>query len=46
MQQRRSLYRAYQSIGYPVPEVPIIALSGKAEPVGVINNPFSGNTEW
>jgi hypothetical protein len=43
MQQRRSMYRAYQSIGYPVPEVPIIALSGKAEPVGVINNPFRGN---
>lgn len=43
MQQRRSMYRAYQSIGYPVPEVPIIALSGKAEPVGVINNPFRGS---
>ena len=42
MQQRRSLYRAYQSIGYPTPEVPIIALSGKAEPIGVINNPFRG----
>jgi hypothetical protein len=42
MQQRRSLYRAYQSIGYHVPEVPIIALSGKSEPVGVISNPFRG----
>lgn len=40
MQQRRSLYRAYQSIGYPTPQVPIIAISGKAEPDGVISNPF------
>lgn len=44
MQQRRSMYRAYESIGYPAPQVPIIALSGKAEPVGVINSPFRGNT--
>lgn len=43
MQQRRRLYRAYQSIGYPVPHMPIIALSGKSEPVGVINSPFRGN---
>lgn len=40
MQQRRSLYRAYDSIGYPAPDVPIIAISGKAESVGVINDPF------
>ena len=44
MQQRRKLYNAYKSIGYPAPTVPIIALSGKAEPVGVINSPFRGNT--
>ncbi|WP_298623090.1 FlxA-like family protein [uncultured Legionella sp.] len=44
MQQRRRLYRAYQAIGYPVPQMPIIALSGKSEPVGVINDPFRGNT--
>lgn len=44
MQQRRRLYRAYQSIGYPVPHMPIIALSGKSEPVGVLNDPFRGNT--
>jgi hypothetical protein len=40
MQQRRRLYRAYERIGYPIPQMPIIALSGKAEPVGVITNPF------
>ncbi len=44
MQQRRRLYRAYQSIGYPVPHMPIIALSGKSEPVGVINDPFRGHS--
>lgn len=42
MQQRRSLYRAYQSIGYPVPNMPIIAISGKAEPVAMINHPYFG----
>lgn len=44
MQQRRRLYRAYESIGYPVPQVPIIALSGKTEPVGIINDPYVGRT--
>lgn len=46
MQQRRRLYRAYENIGYPVPQMPIIALSGKLEPVGMVNNPFrSSNTQ-
>lgn len=45
MQQRRRLYRAYESIGYPVPPMPIIALSGKSEPIGVINSSFRGNTD-
>lgn len=43
MQQRRRLYKAYQGIGYPIPQMPIIALSGKTEPVGVISNPYNGN---
>ena len=34
MQQRRRLYRAYEHMGYPRPNLPIIQLSGKAEPVG------------
>lgn len=48
MQQRRSLYRAYDKIGYPVPNMPIIALSGKAEPIGVIGQPFVGQSrgDW
>lgn len=36
MQQRRQLYRAYRAIGYSVPNTPIVALSGKAEPIGTI----------
>jgi hypothetical protein len=45
MQQRRRLYRAYQHIGYPAPDMPIIAISGKTEPQAVINRPFVGNTD-
>ncbi|WP_019349429.1 LbtU family siderophore porin [Fluoribacter dumoffii] len=44
MQQRRKLYRAYHNMGYPIPERPIIALSGKAEPVGMINSNYVGGT--
>lgn len=40
MQQRRSLYRAYDRIGYPAPEVPLLAISGKVEPVALIGDPF------
>lgn len=40
MQQRRKLFRAYQSMGYPVPNTPIIALSGKAEPIGSIGRNY------
>ncbi|WP_028388951.1 LbtU family siderophore porin [Legionella fairfieldensis] len=42
MQQRRRLYRAYEGLGYPTPDIPIIAISGKAEPVGMINRPYVG----
>lgn len=44
MQQRRRLYDAYRTIGYPIPERPIIAISGKAEPIGMINSNFMGET--
>ena len=40
MQQRRSLYRAYNDIGYPAPQMPIIALSGKVEPLATVGDPF------
>ena len=44
MQQRRGLYRAYEAMGYPAPQRPIIALSGKVEPVAVVGNPFM--SQW
>lgn len=44
MQQRRRLYDAYRSIGYPIPHRPIIALSGKSEPVASTNRPYLGET--
>lgn len=43
MQQRRRLYNAYQSIGYPIPNQPVIAISGKAEPVADYSRPFNGD---
>lgn len=42
MQQRRRLYNAYESIGYPIPNMPIIMISGKAEPAANINNTYLG----
>lgn len=44
MQQRRQLYLAYESIGYPAPQMPIIALSGKTEPEGSVGRPYFGKT--
>lgn len=44
MQQRRRLYHAYESIGYPVPNIPIISISGKVEPAGIINDTFLNHT--
>lgn len=44
MEQRRRFYQAYQDIGYPAPKIPIIALSGKAEPVAVFSNPYNGHS--
>lgn len=44
MQQRRQLYLAYEQIGYPVPQMPIIAISGKAEPEGSVGRPYFGKT--
>lgn len=43
MQQRRLLYNAYDLIGYPMPQRPIVAISGKAEPVASFNRPGVGN---
>lgn len=40
MQQRRNLYRGYREIGYPNPDVPLIAISGKVEPVMTIGRNY------
>lgn len=42
MQQRRRLYRAYESMGYPHPQVPILAISGKVEPLATVGDAFAG----
>lgn len=42
MQQRRRLYAAYRSMGYPAPNVPIISISGKTEPYGEVSRPYFG----
>lgn len=42
MQQRRSLNRAYEKMGYPMPNRPILAISGKVEPIGTIGQPYFG----
>lgn len=44
LEQRRSLFAAYRYLGYPEPKRPILALSGKVEPVGMISKPFVGDT--
>lgn len=41
MQQRRRLYEAYHQMGYQGPWRPIIALSGKAEPVAFWGRSYS-----
>lgn len=43
MEQRRNFYLAYRKSCFPVPNTPIIALSGKAEPVADISKTYSGS---
>jgi len=44
MQQRRYLYRAYERLGYDIPNVPILALSGKVQPIGVLGDSYTGDS--
>lgn len=44
MQQRRRLYNYYRGMGYPIPDRPIISISGKTEPFGYLNSNYIGNT--
>jgi hypothetical protein len=45
MEQRRRLYRAYDRYGYPVPTLPIVAISGKVEPLATFGRQFVGPAE-
>ncbi len=42
MQQRRRLYGSYERMGYPVPNLPIVAISGKVEPMGTLRQSTFG----
>lgn len=44
MEQRRSLYRAYRRLGYKIPNIPLIALSGAVEPYAFVTSPYIGQT--
>lgn len=48
MEQRRRLYNSYERMGYPRPNLPIVTLSGKAEPMGSWNYSTYGKTrgDW
>jgi hypothetical protein len=48
MQQRRNLYRAYEKVGYSAPNMPIIMLSGKAEPMGYWGRAYNNDSvaDW
>jgi hypothetical protein len=48
MQQRRSLYQSYERMGYPRPNLPMVAISGKAEPAGTWHQSTLGGSsgDW
>lgn len=48
LQQRRTLYNSFKHMGYEQPNLPIIAISGKAEPAGSWNQSTYGKTrgDW
>ena len=44
MEQRRRLYRAVDRLGYPLPNLPIVAISGKVEPIATWGRRYVGAT--
>lgn len=44
LEQRGLLEKAFVTLGYPQPKIPIIALSGKLEPFAFIQKPYLGRT--
>ena len=45
LQQRRTLYESFKRMGYSQPNLPIIAISGKAEPAGSWHQSTFGQTK-
>ena len=45
MEQRRRLYRAFDKLDYPWPNLPIVALSGKLEPLATLGQSYFGPAE-
>jgi hypothetical protein len=45
MEQRRRLYRAFDKLNYPWPNLPIVALSGKLEPLATFGQKYTGSTQ-
>ncbi len=44
MQQRRRLFNSFDAMGYSRPNLPILALSGKVQPMGTIGQSYMGAT--
>ena len=44
MQQRRKLFNSFEQMGYAHPNLPVMAISGKVEPIAAIGQPFVGGT--
>ncbi len=42
MEQRRRLYRAFDRLDYPLPNLPVVLLSGKLEPLATIGRRYVG----
>ena len=45
MEQRRRLYRAYNQLDYPPPNLPIVAISGKIQPLGTFGRQYFGSAQ-
>lgn len=46
LMQRYAFMSEFEKLGYPAPNSPIIALSGKVEPIATTAKPFKGNRAW
>lgn len=44
MQQRRRLFNSFDQMGYEHPDLPVLAISGKVEPIATVGHPYIGGT--